>query len=196
MDGDGTNNSTRSSTAQVRVRQLCLWDGVEELADALSDEERLFADAYLGYGVEVERAFSVTLAYQRVRPSAKRGTARKVGRDWLQREAVRAYIDAVRRRMAREADLTREEIIGDLREVRDIGLGRMTVRKTLYGKDGLPVGEVEVREPNLTAANTALGTMSKFVGVLDDDPAPRAIEVRFVAAEDAGGGGADPDRDA
>lgn len=156
--------------APVNARQLLLWgDTSVELREALNEEEQIFCDSYLGAGPGgVGDVGSVTKAYQAIRPHARRGTARKVGRDWLlQREHLRAYIEARRREMANAAELQQMEVVGYFRTIARIGLGQERIRKSRVSDAG-KVEDLDLYDPNLSAAASAATGLMKFLGVGND----------------------------
>lgn len=171
-----TDLEATGKTGRVLARQLCLLDD-----PGCTDEEQTFADAYLANG------FSPADAYIAVKgPDTKRGTARKMGAEWLRRDAVRAYIEQRRTEAALEAGLTREEVIAYLRTVVLMGTGRMKVRRSVQDKEGQPDMVRERFEPSLSAAHSAASTLAKFVGVGAESDGEatdsvRRIEVQFVA---------------
>lgn len=166
---------------------------VEEIQPSLfddcgeSDEERAFADAYITAG------FSVADAYIAIKGrEVKRGTARKVGRDWLQRNTVRCYLRQRLGALAEEKQLEQSEVIGIARRVAAAGLGEIPLRKTLIGKDGV-IGERFIYEPSLSAVNGAASVLAKFLGVAGDEGTPVTLNLNLGGKAPTGG---DPGDDA
>lgn len=171
---------------RVLARQLSLFDD-----PGVTDEERAFCDEYLING------FRGVDAVLKVRPHVKRNAAKVQAHRWLKKsDAVRAYLEQRQVQLALAAELAQQEVIELHRAVALAGLGRIKLRKSVLGKDGKAIGETEVYEPNLSAVNVAAAGLAKFLGI-DEAEQSRAIEVRFVGAEDAGRRSADhPDSDA
>lgn len=168
-------------TGRVLARQLCLSIGEH----GLSDQERQFADAYLANGCNTGDAYIACRG-----PETKRGTARKVGAEWLRRDHVRAYIEQRRTEIALEMELTQQEVVAYYRTVVQMGLGRKPMRRSRCDSTGKPVGEpVEVFDTSLSAVNAAAAGLAKFLGV---DQAAQTIEWSMQLAgqanEDAGRG--------
>lgn len=128
----------------------------------LSDDERIFADAYIATG------FNAGEAYQSLGRKASDKSASQIGKRWLQRDSIRQYLRQRLGALAEQAELTQAEVVQGAREVFAIGTGKIPVRKTLVGKEG-GARTLHVFDPNLGAANGALGILAKVVGIGDGD---------------------------
>ncbi|CUJ41484.1 terminase small subunit [Achromobacter xylosoxidans] len=127
---------------------------------ALTDKQRRFVDEYL---VDL----NATQAAIRAGYSAK--TANEQGAQLLAKLSVREAVDAAQAKRAKRTEITQDEILNDLRELRDICMGRKpvtiseVVKNVQEGKAEAVDVCVSVLEP--TAANRALELMGKHLGM-------------------------------
>lgn len=137
---------------------------------ALEQWEMDFAHEYLRNG---ESALS---AYLVVKPHVTANTAKSESCRLLKRDEVKRYLAWRRTQMALRAQLTEDELIAGARRVYLHGVGDLPMRKTLVSRY-LGTKEVEVRDPNLGAANTAIETLRKLGGFGKDLSAPSGAVV-------------------
>lgn len=108
-------------------------------------------------------------AYLAAKPGVKRSTAKSEScRMLAKNDEVKRYL---RRRLAEVSwrqQLTEDELVAKSRRVYDHAVGDQPVAKSLVSKEG-KIQDVQVREPNLTAANTAVETLRKLGGFGDRD---------------------------
>ena len=129
--------------------------------EKLTDKQRRFIDEYL---VDL----NATQAAIRSGYSAK--TAYRIGSELLQKTSVReAITNAMKERQVR-TELTADEVIADLREVRDICMGRKKVRVVEVAKfEGMVnASEIEVKMIDPAGANKALELLGKHLGMFSD----------------------------
>ena len=144
-----------------------------------SDEERAFADAYVSNGFSPADAYiEAKRGLDRSGKPLKRGAARKMAAEWLQKNAVRCYLAQRLGALAEAAELSQAEIVQAEREVIAMGLGKIPGRRTLIGKDG-PMGERMVYDTNLAAVNGAAALLSRILGIAsgEGDGGSRAAPV-------------------
>ncbi|MFY2843583.1 terminase small subunit [Achromobacter ruhlandii] len=127
---------------------------------ALTDKQRRFVDEYL---VDL----NATQAAIRAGYSAK--TAGQIGEQNLRKLEIAAAVQEAQAVRAKRTEITQDEILNDLRELRDICMGRkpVTISEVVKnGQDGKATAVdvcVSVLEP--TAANRALELMGKHLGM-------------------------------
>lgn len=129
---------------------------------ALNDKQQRFVEEYL---IDL----NATQAAIRAGYSAK--TARQIGDENLSKpdiaEEVRKRIEA---RMKR-TEVTQDEVIDDLRELRDISMGRKAIRITEVVKDkdgGACPFEFDVHVLEAAAAKGAIELLGKHIGMFKD----------------------------
>lgn len=171
MADDLTANAKQG---RILARQLCLFDD-----PGVTDEERAFCDEYLVNG------FRGIEAVLKVRPQTNRNAAKVQAHRWLKKsDAVRAYLERRQVELALDARLEQSEVIDLYRMAALAGLGRIKLRRTVVGKSGAPIGDVEVYEPSLAAVNQAAAGLAKFLGI--DEGGAEAIVVHLDLAGDGG----------
>lgn len=131
--------------------------------EKLTDRQKRFVDEYL---VDLdERQAAIRAGYA---PSGAGFTACRL----MEREDVRAAIGEAMRRRNGRTGLTADEVIGDLRELRDICMGRksvkvMTIVKNAREGTAEPV-EVEGMMFEPAAANRALEMLGRHLQIFTD----------------------------
>ena len=162
----------------VRHLQLALF---EEDFD-VSPADRRFVDAWLLNGG------NATLAMQAARPdlkrdSAKRRAIRKLNPEDPANSELRRYRDWKQAQLVMRSQLTEDELVEKARRIYLHGVGDLPMRKSLvFRSEGgtVTVDEVKVREPSLSAANTAVELLRKLGGFGKDETAtPGAVTIEM-----------------
>lgn len=127
----------------------------------LNDRQRRFVDEYL---VDLNG----TQAAIRAGYSPK--TARQIGQKLLTKVDIQQAISAAQSKRQERTELTADEVIRDLREVRDICMGRKTVKVVEVVKfegEATP-HEVDALVFDANGANKALELLGKHIGMFGD----------------------------
>ena len=127
----------------------------------LNDRQRRFVDEYL---VDLNG----TQAAIRAGYSPK--TARQIGQKLLTKVDIQQAISAAQSKRQERTELTADEVIRDLREVRDICMGRKTVKVVEVVKfegEATP-HEVDALVLDANGANKALELLGKHIGMFGD----------------------------
>jgi hypothetical protein len=164
----------------VRAVQLALFD--EDFA--LDDEKREFAHRYVatkGDGIAAVLA---------IRPTITPESARRTADRWLDPQGKKnaellRYISWCRAQARLRAELTEVELIAATRRILAHALGDEPIAKTLVFKDG-GVKDSYVREPSLSAANTAVEELRKLGG-FGRDLDPMQVTATATATASASG---------
>ena len=129
--------------------------------DKLTDKQRRFVSEYL---IDL----NATQAAIRAGYSAK--TAAKIGSENLLKPDIRSAISKVMLKQQERTELTADEVIADLREVRDICMGRKKVRVVEVAKfEGMVnPSEIEAKMIDPAGANKALELLGKHIGMFSD----------------------------
>lgn len=166
-------SETAEQLAPTRIRavQLALFD--EDFA--LDAEKRAFAHEFLRNGQDG------TAAVMAVRPHLSREAAAVAANRWLGTRRpgkggakadgdpeIRRYLEWMQARAALRAEITLEELAEKSRRVYHHAIGDLPVRRSVFPKDGGRPSLLEVVEPNLPAANTAIETLRKLGGIGKD----------------------------
>ena len=173
----------------VRHIQLALFE--EDFS--VSPADRRFVDAWLANGG------NATQAMQAARPdlkkeSAKRRAIRKLRADDPANAELLRYRDWKQAQLVMRSQLTEDELIEKARRIYLHGVGDLPMRKSMVARSEggtITVEDIEVREPSLTAANTAVETLRKLGGFGKDDTATgegltRKVEISFIRPENHG----------
>ena len=80
-----------------------------------------------------------------IRAGYSEQTARQIGAQNLSKLVIQQAIEAARNKRSERVELTQDEVVRDLRELRDICMGRKPVRITEVVKNA-QLGEVTARE--------------------------------------------------
>lgn len=129
--------------------------------DKLTDKQRRFVSEYL---IDL----NATQAAIRAGYSAK--TAGRIGGENVQKpEIQKAISEAILKRQER-TELTAEEVIADLREVRDICMGRKSTKVIEVAKfeGNIYTQRVETLMIDPAGANKALELLGKHIGMFND----------------------------
>lgn len=127
----------------------------------LNDRQRRFVDEYL---IDLNG----TQAAIRAGYSAK--TARQIGQNLLTKVDIQQAISAAQSKRQERTELTADEVIRDLREVRDICMGRKIVKVVEVVKfegEATP-HEVDSLVFDPVGANKALELLGKHIGMFGD----------------------------
>lgn len=127
----------------------------------LNDRQQRFVDEYL---VDL----NATQAAIRAGYSSK--TARQIGQNLLTKVDIQQAISAAQSKRQERTELTADEVIRDLREVRDICMGRKTVKVVevvKYEGEATP-HEVDALVFDANGANKALELLGKHIGMFGD----------------------------
>ena len=123
-----------------------------------------------------------------IRAGYSEQTARQIGAQNLSKLVIQQAIEAARNKRSERVELTQDEVVRDLRELRDICMGRKPVRITEVVKNA-QLGEVTAREVEVyalepTGAGKALDLLGKHLGMFVDKvedvtPTPPKIVVEL-----------------
>ena len=107
-----------------------------------------------------------------IRAGYSEQTARQIGAQNLSKLVIQQAIEAARNKRSERVELTQDEVVRDLRELRDICMGRKPVRITEVVKNA-QLGEVTSREVEVyalepTGAGKALDLLGKHLGMFVD----------------------------
>ena len=107
-----------------------------------------------------------------IRAGYSETTARAIGYENLTKPDIQQAIEAARNKRSERVELTQDEVVRDLRELRDICMGRKPVRITEVVKNA-QLGEVTAREVEVyalepTGAGKALDLLGKHLGMFVD----------------------------
>ena len=141
----------------LRHVQLALFEEDFDLADY----ERAFAEELLVNGGKKQEAMQVA------RPDLRPASAGVVANRALKRPEVLRYLDWRRSQLVLRARLTEDELIEKARRVYLAAMGELPVRKSLVQRSeegAVQVEDLEIRDPSLSAANTAIETLRKIGG--------------------------------
>ena len=129
--------------------------------DKLTDKQRRFVSEYL---IDL----NATQAAIRAGYSAK--TANKIGSENLVKPGIQKAISEAMLKQQERTELTADEVIADLREVRDICLGRKKVKIVEVAKfEGMiNTSEIEAKMIDPAGANKALELLGKHIGMFSD----------------------------
>lgn len=129
--------------------------------DKLTDRQRRFVDEYL---IDL----NATQAAIRAGYAAK--TAGSSGQRLLKHVEIQPAISEAMQKRQERTELTADEVIADLREVRDICLGRKKVKVVEVAKfEGrVSASEIEVKMIDAAGANRALELLGKHIGLFGD----------------------------
>ena len=123
-----------------------------------------------------------------IRAGYSEQTARQIGAQNLSKLVIQQAIEAAQNKRSERVELTQDEVVRDLRELRDICMGRKPVRITEVVKNA-QLGEVTAREVEVyalepTGAGKALDLLGKHLGMFVDKvedvtPTPPKIVVEL-----------------
>ena len=123
-----------------------------------------------------------------IRAGYSEQTARQIGAQNLSKLVIQQAIEAARNKRSERVELTQDEVVRDLRELRDICMGRKPVRITEVVKNAqlgkVTSREVEVYALEPTGAGKALDLLGKHLGMFVDKvedvtPTPPKIVVEL-----------------
>lgn len=129
--------------------------------DKLTDKQKRFVSEYL---IDL----NATQAAIRAGYSAK--TAGRIGGENVQKPEIQKAISEAMLKQQERTELTADEVIADLREVRNICLGRKKVKIVEVAKFGgmINTSEIEVKMIDPAGANRALELLGKHIGMFSD----------------------------
>lgn len=129
--------------------------------DKLTDKQQRFVSEYL---IDL----NATQAAIRAGYSAK--TAGRIGGENVQKPEIQKAISEAMLKQQERTELTADEVIADLREVRDICLGRKKVKIVEVAKfEGMiNTSEIEAKMIDPAGANKALELLGKHIGMFSD----------------------------
>lgn len=148
----------------------------------LTDKQKRFIEEYL---------VDLNATQAAIRAGYSERTAYSIGVENLRKPEIKKAIDEAQNKRSERTQLTQDEVIADLRELRDICMGRKPVRVTEVVKNNqngtaLPV-QVEIFALEPTGAGKALDLLGKHLGMFKDKldvttgdkPLPTVINVTF-----------------
>jgi hypothetical protein len=162
----------------VRNLQLALFE--EDFA--VSPGDRRFIDEWLVNGG------NQTAAMQAARPDLKRNSAkvravRKLNAEDPGNAELMRYRDWKQAQLVLLSQLTEDELVEKARRIYLHGVGDLPMLKSLVSRSEggtVTVDEVEVREPSLSAANTAVELLRKLGGFgKDAEATPGAVTIEM-----------------
>ena len=127
----------------------------------LTPRQRRFVDEYL---------IDLNGTQAAIRAGYSQKTARQIGQKLLTKVDIQQAISAAQAARQERTELTADEVIRDLREVRDICMGRKTVKVVEVAKfegEATP-HEVDSLVFDANGANKALELLGKHIGMFGD----------------------------
>lgn len=127
----------------------------------LNDRQRRFVDEYL---------VDLNATQAAIRAGYSQKTARQIGQKLLTKVDIQQAISAAQAARQERTELTADEVIRDLREVRDVCLGRKSVKVVEVVKfegEATP-HEVDALVFDANGANKALELLGKHIGMFGD----------------------------
>ena len=127
----------------------------------LTPRQRRFVDEYL---------IDLNGTQAAIRAGYSQKTARQIGQKLLTKVDIQQAISAAQVERQKRTELTADEVIRDLREVRDICMGRKTVKVVEVVKfegEATP-HEVDALVFDANGANKALELLGKHIGMFGD----------------------------
>lgn len=130
---------------------------------ALTDKQRRFVDEYL---------VDLNATQAAIRAGYSQKTARQIGDENLSKPDIAEAVQEAQVTRAKRTEITQDEVINDLRELRDICMGRKPIRITEVIKNAqagtAESVEVDVNAFEPTAANKALELLGKHIGMFKE----------------------------
>lgn len=130
---------------------------------ALTDKQRRFVDEYL---------VDLNATQAAIRAGYSQKTARQIGDENLSKPDIAEAVQEAQVTRAKRTEVTQDEVINDLRELRDICMGRKPIRITEVIKNAqagtAESVEVDVNAFEPTAANKALELLGKHIGMFKE----------------------------
>jgi len=130
---------------------------------ALTDKQRRFVDEYL---------VDLNATQAAIRAGYSQKTARQIGDENLSKPDIAKAVQEAQVTRAKRTEVTQDEVINDLRELRDICMGRKPIRITEVIKNAqagtAESVEVDVNAFEPTAANKALELLGKHIGMFKE----------------------------
>jgi hypothetical protein len=145
------------SSKTVRNIQLALFDEDFDL----DPEQRAFIDELIANGGNRRGAMLAA------RPALSPKSADVIAKRQLAKPEVQRYLLWRQAQCVLRSQLTEDELVEKSRRVYLAAMGELPLRKTIVqrGEDGtLTAEDVDIRDPSLTAANTAIETLRKLGG--------------------------------
>ncbi|WP_218916364.1 terminase small subunit [Eikenella longinqua] len=151
----------------------------EKVGEKMTPKQERFVEEYL---------VDLNATQAAIRAGYSEQTARQIGAQNLSKLVIQQAIEAARNKRSERVELTQDEVVRDLRELRDICMGRKPVRITEVVKNA-QLGEVTAREVEVyalepTGAGKALDLLGKHLGMFVDKvedvtPTPPKIVVEL-----------------
>lgn len=152
---------------------------VKKVGEEMTPKQERFVEEYL---------VDLNATQAAIRAGYSEQTARQIGAQNLSKLVIQQAIEAARNKRSERVELTQDEVVRDLRELRDICMGRKPVRITEVVKNA-QLGEVTAREVEVyalepTGAGKALDLLGKHLGMFVDKvedvtPTPPKIVVEL-----------------
>ena len=152
---------------------------VKKVGEEMTPKQERFVEEYL---------VDLNATQAAIRAGYSEQTARQIGAQNLSKLVIQQAIEAARNKRSARVELTQDEVVRDLRELRDICMGRKPVRITEVVKNA-QLGEVTAREVEVyalepTGAGKALDLLGKHLGMFVDKvedvtPTPPKIVVEL-----------------
>lgn len=146
-----------------RALRLTEDDVLDDAGNGLTALQRAFCDAYLGTARR-----NPALAYEMALPA---GTTeqrpRDRGRAMLHQPAVRTYLQRRGRELAAAAEVTQEQIILDLVELREMSMGRKATPLARFHEGELVHGLA--RNVDFAGATRVLDLLGRYLGMWTSD---------------------------
>ena len=129
--------------------------------DKLTDKQKRFVSEYL---------IDLNATQAAIRAGYAKKTAGSIGQENLKKPEIQKAISEAMLKRQERTELTAEEVIADLREVRDICMGRKKIRVIEVAKfEGeINTSEIEAKMIDPAGANKALELLGKHIGMFTD----------------------------
>lgn len=129
--------------------------------DKLTDKQQRFVSEYL---------IDLNATQAAIRAGYAKKTAGSIGQENLKKPEIQKAISEAMLKQQERTELTADEVIADLREVRNICLGRKKVKIVEVAKfEGMiNTSEIEVKMIDPAGANRALELLGKHIGMFSD----------------------------
>ena len=152
---------------------------VKKVGEEMTPKQERFVEEYL---------VDLNATQAAIRAGYSEQTARVIGHENLTKPDIQQAIQERQAKRSARVELTQDEVVRDLRELRDICMGRKPVRITEVVKNA-QLGEVTAREVEVyalepTGAGKALDLLGKHLGMFVDKvedvtPTPPKIVVEL-----------------
>jgi len=145
--------------------------GQNKNSETTQEPKKKLSERHQRFVLEYLQDFNATQAYSRCYPDSSYEAARRSGSDLLSKPDIRAAIEERAEEARAKLKVTQEEVIADLKELRDMCMGRRKVKRTVFKKneDGTSEAvEVETTMQEPHAAKGALELIGKHLAMFTD----------------------------